>query len=185
MARPAIFLDRDGVINANRSDYVKTWDEFQFLPGALEALRRLAQLGWLAIVVSNQSAIGRGLVAQETVEQIHRQMLEAVSRAGGIIHHVLYCPHHPADNCDCRKPRPGLLLRASKHLQVDLSRSILIGDALSDVEAARAAGCQPILVRTGRGLEQLSLAPAEVQRTLVVVNDLADAVDRVLSLQRK
>jgi D-glycero-D-manno-heptose 1,7-bisphosphate phosphatase len=183
MAHPALFLDRDGVINYNRADYVKSWPEFEFLPGVLEALSRLSQLDWLIIVVSNQSAIGRGLVEQETVEQIHQRMLERVKSTGGQIHHVFYCPHHPTENCDCRKPRPGLLLRAKERLQIDLARSILIGDALSDLDAARSVGCLPILVKTGRGREQLSLLPKERAQEIIVADDLGTAADYVLSLE--
>jgi D-glycero-D-manno-heptose 1,7-bisphosphate phosphatase len=151
MTTPAIFLDRDGVINYNRADYVKTWHEFEFLPGALGALRQLAGLGWPVIVVSNQSAIGRGLISQATVADINRRMIEVVQAAGGRIDEALFCPHHPAEACACRKPQPGLLKRAAERWQIALPASFLIGDAPSDMLAAQAAGCQPILVETGRG----------------------------------
>jgi D-glycero-D-manno-heptose 1,7-bisphosphate phosphatase len=182
MKRPAVFLDRDGVININRSDYVKTWHEFQFLPGVLDALQALGTLGWLTVVITNQSAIGRGLVTQETVEQIHQQMCAQIKQAGGVIHDVFYCPHHPSDGCPCRKPKPGLLHQAASCLEIDLSRSILVGDATSDIEAAQAVGCFPILVKTGRGLQQLSLLTEKKRREIVIANDLADAVIRILAL---
>jgi D-glycero-D-manno-heptose 1,7-bisphosphate phosphatase len=186
MVHPAIFLDRDGVINANRTDYVKSWAEFCFLPGALAALRKLATLGWQTVVITNQSAIGRGLVSQAIVEQIHRQMIDAIHEAGGHIHGLFYCPHHPEDGCDCRKPRPGLLLQAQAHLQIDLARSILVGDAVSDLQAAQAVGCLPILVKSGRGWDQLGLWPQEKRHEILVAEDLAEAVTQILLLaQRK
>jgi D-glycero-D-manno-heptose 1,7-bisphosphate phosphatase len=184
MGQPALFLDRDGVINYNRADYVKNWSEFEFLPGVLDALSLFSQLDWLIIVVTNQSAIGRGLVEEETVRQIHQRMLDSVKSAGGLIHHVFYCPHHPAENCDCRKPKPGLLLHAKERLHIDLARSVLIGDALTDLDAARAVGCLPILVKTGRGLDQLSLLPEENQQEILVVDDLAAGLAQVLLWQQ-
>ena len=177
MRQPAVFLDRDGVINYNRYDYVKLWNEFAFLPGALAALGRLAALGWPVVVVSNQAAIGRGLVGRETVEEINRQMLREVRAAGGRIDEVLYCPHGPDDGCDCRKPQPGLLRSAAGRLELDLSASFLVGDAESDVLAAREAGCRPVLVKTGRGHDQLALLRSHGVDGFQVADDLAAAVD--------
>jgi D-glycero-D-manno-heptose 1,7-bisphosphate phosphatase len=182
VARPAIFLDRDGVINANRADYVKSWAEFHFLPDALAALRTLATLGWQTVVVTNQSAIGRGLLSAANVEQIHQQMIDAIHAAGGRIHGIYYCPHHPQAGCDCRKPKPGLLLQAQADLEIELSRSILVGDAVSDLQAAQAVGAFPILVKSGRGQDQLALWPQAKQREILVVEDLADAVAQILFL---
>ena len=174
---PAVFLDRDGVINYNRSDYVKSWAEFEFLPGALEALRRLAPLGWPTLVVSNQSAIGQGLTTRQTVDDIHQRMIDAISKAGGRIDAVLYCPHHSDAQCLCRKPRPELLWEAQARFQLDLTRSFLVGDAESDILAALATGSRPILVRTGRGREQLTQLDKRILRHLHVANDLLEAVD--------
>jgi D-glycero-D-manno-heptose 1,7-bisphosphate phosphatase len=151
MSKNAIFLDRDGVINRDRRDYVKSWEEFEFLPGVLEALRLLAPGPHRIIVVSNQSAIGRGLVSSEAVDEIHDRMVEAVRAGGGRIDAVYYCPHSPEADCPCRKPRPGLLLRAARELDIDLPGSWLIGDDLRDLESAVAAGVRPVLVRTGHG----------------------------------
>jgi histidinol-phosphate phosphatase family protein len=131
--RSAVFLDRDGVINANRSDYVKSWDEFAFLPGVFEALRRLREGSRTVVVVSNQSAIGRGIAAPAVVDAIHRRMRAEVAEHGGRIDAVFYCPHRPDEGCECRKPRPGLLRRAARELGLDLARSYLVGDAVSDV----------------------------------------------------
>lgn len=180
MLRPAIFLDRDGVINANRADYVKQWTEFCFLPGALEALQKLATLGWPIVIITNQSAIGRGIVSQANVEQIHQQMIDAIHAAGGRIDAIFTCPHHPEDGCDCRKPRPGLLLQAQAELQIDLARSILVGDAVSDLQAAQAVGCLPILVKSGRGRAQLAHWPPQKLDEILVAEDLAHAVTQIL-----
>lgn len=180
--RPAVFLDRDGVINENHHDYVKSWAEFAFLPNVFEPLQRLAQSQFAIVIISNQSAIGRGLTSVAAVEDINRQMVAEVARRGGRIDGLYYCPHRPDENCTCRKPRPGLLQRAAAHLNLDLARSFLIGDAVSDVEAALNAGCHPILVLTGRGREQLALLPPAVRARCHVSSDLAAAVDYVLQI---
>lgn len=175
--RPAIFLDRDGVINRNRCDHVKTWDEFQFLPGALAALARLARLSLPVIVISNQGAVGRGLTTCAAVEEIHARMVDAIRAAGGRVDDVLYCPHRPEDLCACRKPRPGMLLRAAERWRIDLEASILVGDAEADMVAAQNAGCRSLLVLTGRGAEQLALMHAAGRDGFVVADDLPAAVD--------
>jgi len=177
----AVFLDRDGVINENRSDYVRSWDEVVFLPGVFESLRKLAGTTYRVIVVSNQSAINRGLVTVETVEDIHRQMRQVVEEQDGRIDAFVYCPHRPDEGCDCRKPKAGMLLEAAQRFSLELPRCYLIGDALSDVRAARAAGCLPILVQTGRGRESMGLARGPEGDALVVVEDLSAAVDWILA----
>ena len=178
--RAAVFLDRDGVINENRADYVKSWEEFVFLPNVFEPLRQLAQNGLLTIVVTNQSAINRGLVSRETVDTIHRQMCEVVSRNGGRIDAVLTCPHRPDENCRCRKPEPGLLLQAAERFDLDLPRSYLIGDALCDIAVGLAVGCRPILVLTGQGREQLPRLVEEGYSGYHVTADLTEAMELVL-----
>jgi endonuclease-3 len=178
--RSAVFLDRDGVINENRADYVTNWEEFVFLPGVFEPLRRLAQSGLLTIVVTNQSAIHRGLVSQETVEAIHRQMRERISRSGGRIDAVFTCPHRPDEPCRCRKPEPGLLLQAAERFDLDLPRCYLIGDALSDIAAGLAVGCCPILVLTGKGREELPRLIKEGYSGYHVTADLMEAVEWIV-----
>lgn len=177
----AVLLDRDGVINWNRPDYVKSWEEFSFLDGALDALHQLASTSFNVVVVTNQSAINRNLVTRQMVESIHLHMVEEIVQAGGRVDGVFYCPHRPDEGCECRKPRPGLIFRAQRELNLDLSRSYLIGDSSEDVEAARACGCIPILVKTGRG----ELAAHELARnggvSLLVAKDLAAAVGLILS----
>ena len=180
MIRPAIFLDRDGVINRNRSGHIKSWAEFEFIPGAIEALQRLAQLGWPIVVVSNQGAIGRGLVSQQTVDEIHTKMVSIVQSEGGRIDEVLYCPHRPEDNCACRKPRPGLLLRAADQLGLDLSHSFLIGDAETDIFTAQLVSCFPVLVKTGRGLGHMAWLRQGNMIGYYLAEDLADAVNWIL-----
>ena len=185
MEQRAVFLDRDGVINVNRQAYVKSWEEFRFLSGVFEPLRRLARTDFSIVVVSNQSAIGRGLVRRTTVEEINQRMVAEISAEGGRIDAVYYCPHRPEDGCDCRKPRPGMLLRAALDLSIDLSASYFIGDAVSDVEAGFAAGCRPILVLTGRGDSQHVLLAQGKSETVAVVRDLADAVAMLLDSARE
>ena len=181
--RPAVFLDRDGVINENRSDHVKAWEEFVFLPGVLDALRLLARHDRPIIVVTNQAVINRGLVRRETVEQVHRRMCDEIAQGGGRIDAIYYCPHRPEEGCDCRKPRPGLLLQAAREMSLDLPGSYFIGDALSDVEAALAAGCRPILVLTGRGQDQRDVLEQRGQGHVTVVHNLSQAIACVVAPQ--
>ena len=178
-AIPAIFIDRDGVINANRPDYVKSWEEFEFLPGSLEALVQITALNWPVVVISNQSAIGRGLVSASSVAEINTRLCLEVEQAGGRIAAVYICPHRPDDGCDCRKPRPGLLHQAALALDLDLSRSYLIGDAESDILAALAVCAQPILVLSGRGEAQRPRL-AGLEGTFQVFNDLSEAAQWIL-----
>ncbi len=172
--QPAIFLDRDGVICTNRDDYVKSWEEFTFLPGAKEALRLLATLEWPIVIVTNQSAVGRRLIDRATLSDIHRRMEAEIVAAGGRIDAIYYCPHLPEDNCPCRKPNPGMFLSAANALKLDLANSIAVGDALSDIRAAARAGIRRrYLVLTGRGQATLR----EVQHTydppyFIVAKDL-------------
>lgn len=174
----AVFLDRDGTLNVERADYVKSVEELVLLPGALEALARLATLNLPVILVTNQSAIGRGIVSYHQVEQIHAHLRSLVQAAQGRIDAVYLCPHHPDAGCDCRKPKPGLLRKAADAWQLDLARCVLIGDSMADLQAARAAGCRPILVRTGRQAQSLAEL-ADHDPGLVLVEDLSAAVDRI------
>ena len=177
----AVFLDRDGVINENRPDYVKSWKEIEFLPGAFESLRRLANTSYLIIVISNQSAINRGLVTSGTVDDIHCRMRKAIECHGGRIDGFFYCPHRPDERCDCRKPKSGLLLLAAQHFSLDLHQCYLVGDAATDLAAARAVGCHPILVLTGRGRESLPLVKNSQDNQTMVVDDISAAADWILS----
>jgi len=178
--RPAVFLDRDGVIIENRADHVKSIPEVRFIPGALEALARLAQRECLIVIVTNQAAIGRGLLTRQTADEINAYILEHITAAGGRIDGVYLCPHLPEAACACRKPAPGMLLEATRDLGIDLHASVMIGDALTDIQAAQAVQAQPFLVLTGRGAVQ---AP-ELSRTGLMptptFSSLAEAVDQLL-----
>jgi histidinol-phosphate phosphatase family protein len=155
MGAPAVFLDRDGVVIENRSAYVRRWEDVKIFESALEALAELAGRPHRVFLVTNQSAVGRGLMKLQDAEAINDRLLAEIARRGGRIDGVYMCPHKPADGCACRKPLPGMILEAAGAHGLDLARSILIGDAVSDLQAARAAGI-PVyaLVRTGRGLEE-------------------------------
>ena len=179
--RSAVFLDRDGVINRNRSDYVRSTEQLDIFPSALPALAQLAQSEHAIVIITNQSAIGRGLVSAETVTQINHYLIKRIRAAGGRIDGIYHCPHTPDDACECRKPSPGLLLQAASELNLELTRSWLIGDSLTDLQAAIAAGVCPILVASGRGQEAYrQLESARLGHTLFL-SDLPAVVEHVLA----
>jgi D-glycero-D-manno-heptose 1,7-bisphosphate phosphatase len=150
--RPTMFLDRDGVVNRNRDDYVKCWQEFEFLPGSLEALRLLAKRDVRVVIVTNQSPVGRGIISRKTLDAIHQRMTAEVEAHGGRIDAILCCPHAPSAGCGCRKPRPGLIVEAMRRFRVHPESACFVGDSLSDLKAARAAGIPFVMVLTGKGL---------------------------------
>jgi D-glycero-D-manno-heptose 1,7-bisphosphate phosphatase len=160
LRRPAIFLDRDGVINERIiNGYVTTWHEFRFLEGAEQALRDLARLRLPILVISNQSGAGRGQVTRSALERITRRFVAALERRGARIDGVYYCPHRPDEGCPCRKPKPGLLIEAARDWRIDLSASVMIGDADTDVQAAQAAGCPSIRIDSGSPASVPLIAP--------------------------
>ena len=174
---PAIFLDRDGVIIENRPEYVRSWEDVFIYPQALSALAQASRSRYKIILVTNQSAIGRGIISFQTGVEINDRLVNIIQAAGGRIDGVFMCPHAPEENCDCRKPRPGLFLQAAQALSLDLENSIMIGDALTDLQAAQAAGItRAILVRTGRGAEQALLPEAIQAGPFSVCADLAEAL---------
>ena len=179
----AVFLDRDGVINENRADHVKNWSEFKFLPGAIEAVARFTRAGVRVFVITNQAIINRGLATTDVVDLLNRRMVQELERHGGHVHAVAYCPHRPDEQCGCRKPQPGLLIDLASRYGVDLRRSVIIGDALSDLEAGRAAGCRTLLVLSGRGRDQLAQALALGLGPFEVAADLSDAAELLLAAQ--
>ena len=182
----AIFLDRDGVICENRSDYVKSWREFEFLPGVKDSIAALSRLGLPIVVVTNQAAIGRGLVSAEAVEAIHERMVAEIAAYGGRIDRVIYCPHRPEDECACRKPKPGMLLQIAAEMKIDLSQSYLVGDAASDLQAGQEVGCRTFLVLTGRGAEQLgSVLQAPGGYFVTIARNLLNAADYILKAELK
>lgn len=144
-----VLLDRDGVINADSAEYVKSVAEWHPLPGSIDAIARLSRAGFGVVVVTNQSGIGRGLFDQAALEAIHTRLRALVAAAGGRLDGIYVCPHRPDEGCECRKPRPGLLERIARDFGCDLTGVPFIGDKASDVEAARAVGARPILVGTG------------------------------------
>jgi D-glycero-D-manno-heptose 1,7-bisphosphate phosphatase len=170
-----VFLDRDGVINQNRPDHVKSVDEFRFLPGALASLRLLHLAGWTTIVVTNQAIVHRRAVPQSVVDEINHFMCQQVERHGGRIDAVLCCPHGPESGCSCRKPQPGLLLQAAVQFRLPLNECYLVGDAWTDVAAGQAVGCTCFLVKTGRGQQQLQSPQVNQYAHCQVVDDLAAA----------
>ena len=176
-----VFIDRDGVICENRADYVKNWQEFEFLPNVLEALAVLNQAGYKVVIVTNQSAIGRGLMSLADLQDIHTRMVNVVRQAGGDIEEIFYCPHQPEDQCYCRKPQPGMLNEAAEKLNIDLSRAYMIGDACTDIQAGQAVDCTSFLVLTGRGLAQLSLTLRQASANFHVVPHLDVAVKHIIS----
>lgn len=153
--RRAVFLDRDGTIN-REVNFLSDRDEIKLLPGAGEAIGKLNEDGWLAVVVTNQSGIGRGYFTEEAVEKVHQRLKELLGDEGAELDAIYYCPHHPDAGCDCRKPATGLLRQAVADFDIDLNRSFVIGDKVSDVEMGHRAGCKTVLVLTGYGDESQS-----------------------------
>jgi len=177
-AAKTVFVDRDGVINVNRPAYVKCWQEFDFLPRSLAALALLAGHGFDVVVVTNQSAVNRGLISRDRLAEIHARMCVAISNHGGGVRAILYCPHRPDEGCTCRKPRPGLLDQARRWLGVDPSAAVLVGDHPADLEAARQAGCRSMLVLSGRTIDWTT---GELPDGCIgVVPDLWAAAERIV-----
>lgn len=153
-SQKVVFLDRDGVINKKPPghDYVKEWEEFGFLPGAKDAIGLLKQNRYKVFVISNQRGIARGLMTKEDLDKIHKNMQRELEKSGGEIDAIYYCPHNYKDNCDCRKPKPGMFFQAADDHDVDLTRGVFIGDSETDLLAGEAAGVKTILVEPGKDL---------------------------------
>ncbi len=147
-----LILDRDGTLNRARSDFITSPEEWEPLPGALEAVARLNQAGWRVVIASNQPAIGRGLLDLVVLNAIHTKMHKALAAVGGRVEAVFFCPHVPDDACTCRKPAPGLYLQIAERYGVSLKDMPAAGDSVWDAQAAAAAGCQPHLLLTGNSL---------------------------------
>jgi histidinol-phosphate phosphatase family protein len=156
---PTVILDRDGVLNTRprRAEYVKTWEEFEWLPEATDALRLFHEAGYRVVVVSNQAGIARGAMTEQSLSEIHERMKEEAEKAGGRIEAIYFCPHNWDDGCECRKPKPGLLFQAQRDYHLDLSRTWFIGDDERDGQAAEAAGCPFMLVQAGQSLKDVAL----------------------------
>jgi len=176
-----IFLDRDGVINENRVDYVKSWSEFRFLPGSREAIAKLTQAGHRIVVCTNQAGVAHGAVSVDTVHEIHRRMVAAIREMGGKIEKVYFCPHGKEEDCPCRKPRPGMLLRARDELGLDMHDALFIGDSITDIQAGLAASIHTILVLSGLGLEQFRMYHHEVNGPFRISLNLKHAAELILN----
>jgi D-glycero-D-manno-heptose 1,7-bisphosphate phosphatase len=180
---PAIILDRDGVIIENRPDYVRSWEDVHIYPQALKALANIKDSPYKIVIVTNQSVVGRGFITLETANDINDRLVTEINKNGGRIDGVYMCPHAPQENCTCRKPQPGLLLNAARELSLDLKRSVMIGDALSDLHAGQLAEVdRTILVLTGRGAEQVDLFTAAKLRPFQTFHTLSDALDAIINL---
>jgi len=176
-----VILDRDGVINEDSDQYIKTPDEWRPIPGSLEAIAQLNHEGYRVLVVSNQSGLGRGLFDIHALNAIHQKMHRELSRLGGHIDCILFCPHRPDEGCRCRKPKPGLFEEIAHRFHSRLQGVPVVGDALRDIEVARAVGAQPILVLTGKG--KLTLEAKEGLEGVPYYPNLDAAVEALLSVR--
>jgi len=172
-----VILDRDGTINHDSDQYIKSPAEWKPIPGSMEAIARLTQRGWRCVVATNQSGIARGLFDMATLNAIHTEMHRAVAQAGGRIDAIFFCPHAADSNCECRKPKPGLLREIASRFDIELKGVPMIGDSLRDLEAAAAAGAQPYLVLTGKGRQTRDAGG--LPRGTEVVADLAAIAARL------
>jgi D-glycero-D-manno-heptose 1,7-bisphosphate phosphatase len=172
-----LILDRDGVINHDSDAYIKTLDEWIPLPGAVEAIARLSRAGWTVAVATNQSGLARGYYDQAALNAMHARLRQLVAEQGGELGLIVHCPHGPDDGCDCRKPKPGMLRQIAAHYGVSLAGVWFVGDSSRDLKAALAVGCQPVLVKTGKGL--LTLAQPLPAGTLVF-DDLAAVASQLI-----
>lgn len=146
-----IILDRDGVINFDSDQFIKSPDEWKPIPGSLEAIASLNQWGWRVVIASNQSGIGRGLFDMDTLNAINEKMIKSLAQVGGKLDAIFFCPHTADSTCSCRKPKPGMFLEIAERFNVDLEKVPTVGDSLRDLQAGVAAGCLPYLVLTGKG----------------------------------
>lgn len=174
-----VILDRDGVINVDSDQFIKTPDEWKPIPGSLEAIARLSHSGYRVVVCSNQSGVGRGLLDMTSLNAINDKMYKALAPFGGRIDALFYCPHPAEANCACRKPRPGMFEDIAKRFNVPLAGVPSVGDSLRDMQASVAAGCQPILVLTGKGRK--TLAAGGLPEGTQVYDDLSAAVRAIIA----
>jgi len=181
MASPLIILDRDGVINHDSPHYVRSLAEWVPIDGAIQAIARLSQAGFLVAVATNQAGVAKGVFSGQELDRMHERLQALVQAAGGHIARIYDCRHHPDDHCDCRKPRPGMLLQACADFQAQAQDVFFVGDSLNDMKAARAAGCRPLLVLTGNG--DTTRQSPEFDPATPIVASLASAADWVLRKQ--
>ena len=174
-----VILDRDGVINFDSDQFIKNPAEWKPIPGSLEAIARLNHMGYRVVIASNQSGVGRGLFDMGMLNAINEKMYRALMHVGGRVDALFYCPHAADSNCECRKPKPGMLVDISQRFNVDLAGVPAVGDSLRDLQAAQAVGAQPMLVLTGKG-KKTQAAGGLPENTLVFA-DLAEAVRHIIS----
>ncbi|NOY70296.1 MAG: D-glycero-beta-D-manno-heptose 1,7-bisphosphate 7-phosphatase [Deltaproteobacteria bacterium] len=174
-----VFLDRDGVINFDSASYILSWDEFKFIPGSIEAIARLTSAGFRIFIITNQSAVGRGLITTDVLFNIFSNMTRAIESGGGQIDGIFFCPHTPKDGCDCRKPLPGMILNATKKYGINLDLACMVGDKPSDIKCARAAGCGYAILLGNNTISDASHDPDLVPD--IVLPDLKAAANRIIS----
>lgn len=179
-----MFLDRDGVLISNRADYVKSWEEVRILPGAPEALMKLHKSGYILVIVTNQSAAGRGIMTVQSIIRLNDRIVDELKRLGGWIDKTFLCTHSPGDQCECRKPKPGMLIQAQREMSLDLEKSYLIGDAISDIQAAHAVGVCGLLVSTGRGIEQRKKLVLHPNLTPMIFENILTATNLIINEQK-
>jgi D-glycero-D-manno-heptose 1,7-bisphosphate phosphatase len=175
-----IILDRDGVINHDSDAYIKSVEEWIPVAGSLEAIARLNHSGYTVVIASNQSGLARGYFTIETLMAIHKKMDEELLKIGGKVDAIFYCPHGPDDACNCRKPKPGMLLEIGQRFNVPLTDVVFIGDSISDIKAASNASAKPMLVRTGKGIKAEKILLSECNKSVPIFDDLDSAVTAIL-----
>ena len=173
-----VILDRDGVINIDSDQYIKSPEEWKPIPGSLEAIALLNQSGFRVVICTNQSGIGRGLFEMDTLNAIHDKMIRALAVLGGHVDAIFFCPHTAVDQCDCRKPKPGMFLQIEERFNVSLDGVPAVGDSLRDLQAASAIGAKPMLVLTGKGKK--TAADPELPKRTLTFPDLAAAVVHII-----
>jgi len=178
-----VILDRDGVINHDSPDYIKSPDEWIPIEGSLEAIARLHHAGARVVIATNQSAVGRRLMDMDALNRIHERMHRQLAEVGGVVEAIFFCPHSPSAKCHCRKPNTGMLEAIAERLRVDLAGVPMVGDSDRDLVVARRAGARPMLVRTGKGAETLASAPTP--SSLEVFDDLSAAADSIIAEMRQ
>ncbi len=176
-----VILDRDGVINRDSDNYIKSVDEWEPISGSITAIARLSKAGFKVVVTTNQSGLARGYFNDISLANMHSYMCSLVEQEGGRIDAVFYCPHGPDDGCSCRKPLPGLLNQVEDEFQMSVADAFYVGDTEKDIDAALSKNCLPILVRTGKGATVENLLSPEKNEHVIIVDDLAAAVDYILA----
>ncbi len=183
MSKPLVILDRDGVINHDSDNYIKSLEEWIPIEGSINAIANLSKSGFLIAIATNQSGFARGLFDEFTLANMHSYMCSLVEEAGGQVDGVFFCPHSPDEDCSCRKPKPGLLEQIEKEFSVSVTGAYFVGDSEKDIDVALSKSCIPILVKTGKGSKTLKALSASKLSSLIIVEDLQSAADYILKSQ--